>query len=164
MHRSERLEAGRICRLAAAAGACSLPMSDELLFVYGTLRRGSGHPMHELLARSSTFVDRAVFQGRLFMVAHYPGAVASSNPRECVLGDVYALRDPASLLNRLDHYERCDRSDPRAPFVRERAEIALDSATLATAWIYLYNRSTRSLPLIPSGDFFQCDKPGIPAE
>ena len=89
--------------------------TDELLFVYGTLRRGTGHRMHDVLACHAEFVDLATFRGRMFLVAHYPGVVASADPRDTVVGDVFRLLQPGPLLLRLDRYEACDPRDPTAP-------------------------------------------------
>ncbi len=128
-------------------------MTEDLLFVYGTLRRGSGHRMHDVLARASSFVDRGVFQGRLFLVAHYPGAVASRDPSARVIGDTFRLHHPETLLAELDRYESCDPKDPASPYVRRIEHVTLDSGEQVPAWIYLYNRSTAALSMIPSGDF-----------
>ena len=128
-------------------------MTEDLLFVYGTLRRGSGHRMHDVLASGSSFVDRGVFQGRLFLVAHYPGAVASDDSSARVIGDAFRLHDPDPILAKLDRYERCDPKDPDSPYVRRVEFVTLDSGERVSAWIYLYNRNTEALPLISSGDF-----------
>jgi len=129
----------------------------ELLFVYGTLRRGSRHRMHTMLAAAAEFVDTARFQGRLFRVARYPGVTASQDPDDRVVGDVFRLTDPARLLRKLDRYEGCDPRDPQAAYVRETRTVVLGSGDTVTAWVYLYNRSTASLEPIPSGDYFGHD-------
>jgi len=129
-------------------------MSDtDLLFVYGTLRRGTGHRMQLVLQRGTEFVDSARFQGRLYSVARYPGIIASDDPGDQVVGDVFRLQSPADLLRRLDRYEACNPADPDSPYVREQRGIRLDSGRTCVAWIYLYNRPIKSLTRIASGDF-----------
>ncbi len=51
-------------------------MNDHL-FVYGTLLSGVGHSMHRVLARHAELVGEGFFNGRLYRVGHYPGAVPS---------------------------------------------------------------------------------------
>ena len=63
----------------------------DRVFVYGTLMRGVAHPMAELLSRSADFLGEARCQGRLYMIAHYPGLIQSDDPRpvenECGTSD-----------------------------------------------------------------------------
>lgn len=129
-------------------------MRAEFLFVYGTLRRGAGSRMHGLIARSGTFVGMATFQGLLYRIGAYPGAVASANPRHAVLGEVYRLRAPDFVFRRLDRYEGCGPGFSQDPeYARKRCSLTLASGEAVQAWIYLYTRATAGLPPIPSGDF-----------
>ena len=129
-------------------------MNLECLFVYGTLRRGAGHPMAELLADHGDFIGAACCQGRLFHIDYYPGLVPSEDPSHQVKGDVYALRDPAGLLPRLDEYEECGPGFPEpAEYVREWRTVVLMDGRVLSAWVYIYNRDTEILPEIASGDF-----------
>lgn len=129
-------------------------MRPELLFVYGTLRRGAGSRMHGLVARSGAFVGMATFQGLLYRIGAYPGAVASANPRHTVMGEVYRLWAPDFVFRRLDRYEGCGPGFGQDPeYARTRCLLTLPSGQAVQAWIYLYNRSTAGLPPIPSGDF-----------
>ncbi len=130
-------------------------MHDELLFVYGTLRSGAGHHMFESLQAAASLLDRAVFQGRLYRVADYPGAVASTDPNDRVQGETYRVHEPETLLPRLDAYEGCDPRDPRAPYLRRKLPVTLRSGEQVVAWIYLYNGPTDALERIRSGDFLE---------
>ena len=121
----------------------------EPLFVYGTLRRGADQ--HDLLD-GATAIGEATWPGRLFGVAHYPGAVLSSDPRDSVRGEVYALAPTSAsqLLARLDRYEGPE-------FRRERTNVRLGDGTRVESWIYLYVAPVDGLRRIGSGDFL---KPG----
>ncbi|PLX96620.1 MAG: gamma-glutamylcyclotransferase [Desulfuromonas sp.] len=122
------------------------------LFVYGTLRRAGG--MERLLAGQALFVADGCFQGRLYRVADYPGAVPSEDPAELVRGEVYELVDAEAVLSRLDSYEECGPGFPEpAEYIRHQEEIHLADGHRCRAWIYLYNHPVADLPLIPSGDF-----------
>jgi len=129
---------------------------QSFLFVYGTLRRSANHPMHQLLEQTSRFIGMAHFQGKLYQVTHYPAVVASANPDEQVLGEVYQLLQPEKILPQLDKYEECGADFPEPQeYRRELQPVRLENGDSLTAWVYLYNRSTVGLELILSGDFMQ---------
>ena len=128
-------------------------MTDDLLFVYGTLRRGGGRRMHGVLARGAELVDLAVLRGQLFVVASYPGVVRSDRVEDVVHGEVYRLREPQALLRRLDRYEGCDPNDPSAPYRRSLERVTLAGGDEIRAWVYLYMQSTCALRRIVSGDY-----------
>ncbi|NRQ43259.1 gamma-glutamylcyclotransferase [Rheinheimera sp. YQF-2] len=129
-------------------------MSD-LLFVYGTLRQNANHPMQQLLAQHSRFIAMARYQARLYQVDYYPGAVASKNAADQVVGELYQLTQPNLLLPALDNYEECGPgfAQPQE-YRREQQNIMLENGDSITAWVYVYNRDTAGLRQIQSGDFF----------
>ena len=129
-------------------------MSPDLLFVYGTLRPGARSPMTRFLKAHGVLVGRARYQGRLYRIAHYPGAVASNDPRDMVIGDVFRLRDPALVLKRLDIHEGCGPTARRPmEYLREIVVVTLEDGGPAEAWTYLYNWPVAPAALIRSGDF-----------
>ena len=126
----------------------------EYLFVYGTLRRGSQHPMHRLLAIESCFVGNAYYQGMLYHVSHYPGVVPSDNPAQQVVGEVYQLFKPAQTLAELDRYEECSADFPvPCEYRRVLQQVTLENGNSVNAWVYLYNRQLSGLKQIVSGDY-----------
>ena len=128
-------------------------MTTDLLFVYGTLRRAASHPMHRLLL-PATFIGAGTFQGRLYDLGSYPGAVPSADPADRVHGEVYRLHDPVATLARLDHYEGCAETDaPPTEYIRAVADIALPAAGFVRAHLYLYQRPTDTLRRLASGDY-----------
>ena len=82
-------------------------MSPDVLFVYGTLRRGAQSPMTRFVARNTVFVGRASVRGQLYSISHYPGLMPSDDPRDQVVGDVLRLASPTAILKRLDIHEGC---------------------------------------------------------
>jgi gamma-glutamylcyclotransferase (GGCT)/AIG2-like uncharacterized protein YtfP len=126
----------------------------EYLFVYGTLGRNVGHEMHHSLVCHAEYAGEAWFNGRLYRVAQYPGAVPSSDPGDKVHGELYRLRDAAALFGELDAYEGCG-PDDSAPtlYVRKTATIHRPGREAVPAWIYLYNRDVSKLARIASGRF-----------
>jgi gamma-glutamylcyclotransferase (GGCT)/AIG2-like uncharacterized protein YtfP len=132
----------------------------ELLFVYGTLRQNTNHPMQQLLAQHSRFIAMARYQARLYQVDYYPGAVPSNNADDQVVGELYQLIQPDLLLPALDNYEECGSgfAQPQE-YRRELQSVVLENGDSVVAWVYVYNRSTEGLRLIKSGDFL-ADKIG----
>lgn len=128
----------------------------DCLFVYGTLLRAVGHGMHAFLSRNAEFAGEAVFNGRLYLVAHYPGAVPSVDPNEKVFGELYRLRRAADFLPALDDYEGCGPKAPQpAEYIRETRPVNLAGGNRVHAWIYIYKRPVDDLPRIVSGRFLE---------
>lgn len=125
------------------------PLLDEYIFVYGTLKRAAHSEMHLFLTKHAEFVDDAGYCGKLFKVGDYPGAVPSDDPNNHVYGEVYLIRHPDKLFQRLDQYEECGKEFPEPnEYVRRKQTVCLGSGETVKAWLYLYNRSTQGLQLI----------------
>ncbi|HKL25628.1 MAG TPA: gamma-glutamylcyclotransferase family protein [Desulfuromonadales bacterium] len=131
-------------------------MANADLFVYGTLRRGASHPMSRMLAGRVRLLGRASWQGRLFLVGEYPGAVPSDEPQDIVHGEVYRLADPERLLAELDVYEGCSVALPAAAeYERRPTRVSLAGGGSLAVWIYVYQKPTGGLQQIVSGDFLR---------
>jgi gamma-glutamylcyclotransferase (GGCT)/AIG2-like uncharacterized protein YtfP len=131
-------------------------MSSDRLFVYGTLMRGFDHPMAQLLSRSADFIGEARCRGRLYLVKHYPGLVASDDAAEVVFGELYRLRQPEPLLREFDMYEACGEGfAPPTEYIRNMLPVTLDDGAASEAWTYVYNWPVAHLPRIASGKFLQ---------
>ena len=130
---------------------------SERLFVYGTLRRGSRHPLAGQLAAKGKHVGEARYNGRLYRITHYPGAVPSSSPDDWVFGDLFDLRD-LDLLTALDRYEGCGPDDPKpTQYLRLLQPVVLADGTTSDAWMYVYNRPVEGRERIKSGRFDEMD-------
>jgi gamma-glutamylcyclotransferase (GGCT)/AIG2-like uncharacterized protein YtfP len=132
-----------------------LPDSDNAyLFVYGTLRRDTGHSMSLWLATQARFVAPARLQGRLFLIDPYPGAVESVGANTWVHGELFELLRPETTLQQLDEYEQAGAQFPQpAAYRREVKPVFLEDGSTVKAWVYLYNRPPDALREILSGDF-----------
>ncbi len=139
-------------------------IEQEYLFVYGTLGRATHpnnapHHMHSILTTFATYVSRAVFCGRMYYVAQYPGVVESGAAEDKVIGEVYALTTNPQrndlLWKILDEYEGNDGTE-YALYIRKKTSVVLlDRGTTLETWVYLYNRSVEALERIVTGDFSQ---------
>jgi gamma-glutamylcyclotransferase (GGCT)/AIG2-like uncharacterized protein YtfP len=129
-------------------------MNSAYLFVYGTLQKDSGHEMSKFLASHSIFVSKGYFNGKLYVVDWFPGAILSDENSDRVFGSVFKINNPTAVFNVLDDYEGLGENDPKPHlFKREVITVFLENKTKIKAWVYLYNHSTVNLKRIISGNF-----------
>jgi gamma-glutamylcyclotransferase (GGCT)/AIG2-like uncharacterized protein YtfP len=131
-------------------------MTDDYLFVYGTLRQESGKKISRVLACYADFIATATYQGKLYQINDYPGAVPSANANDVVHGEVYKLSCSDIILAQLDDYEECSHSFPEpTEYNRCQQTIKLETSEMISAWMYLFNRPIAGLQRIQSGDFYK---------
>lgn len=122
-----------------------------LLFVYGTLRQDSGHPMSAWLAERAKWLGRAECRAaRLYRVSWYP-ALAAGELVEVVVGDVYRLRSVGDWPA-LDAFEEV-RGSADDEYERRLTEVVLQEGGMVRAWCYWYRPSVSGLAPIASGDW-----------
>lgn len=119
---------------------------SRFLFVYGTLRRNQGNPFAVRLERWGAWLGPARLRGRLYALAHYPGAVGEPLSAGYVRGEVYRLPRRDHLLRFLDAYEGPE-------FQRRLAPVRLASGSTVRAWYYAYTGPTAGAQRIPAGDY-----------
>lgn len=120
----------------------------DMLFVYGSLRRQSGHAMSRWLMKHAEWQGEGAITGRLFRVDWYPGLVAGQG---LVKGDVYRLPTPA-MLERLDAFEDI-RGRPDDEYERRLSAVQMIAGGSLQAWVYWYRQSTERLELVQGGDW-----------
>lgn len=127
-------------------------MPNELIFVYGTLRRACSSGAHDLYLQGATFIDKAKINGKLFKVTYYPALVIDA-AADYVIGEVYQLTS-AEQLERLDIYEECTYPAlPEQEYQRLQVTVKTDAGNYITAWVYAYQHAIEQLEFIASGDF-----------
>ncbi|MGH6867229.1 MAG: gamma-glutamylcyclotransferase family protein [Methyloceanibacter sp.] len=117
------------------------------LFVYGTLRSESAHPMAHRLRTGAKFVGKANAPGLLYDLGAYPAAVFSTGAKRHVIGDVFELAPGDKLLAELDAYEGTD-----SLYARTSLEVTLEDGRTIEAWTYGV-REAPNTKLILGGDF-----------
>ena len=123
-------------------------MNKHLVFVYGTLRRGSARAM-SIRFPKSRFVAEAKVSGSLYDLGAYPGLLIDDS-NSLVIGEVYEVDD--EILNKLDDMEAS------SYYSRKQVEISLDTRR-RTCWIYEPNPELYSPRiLIISGDWIEYAK------
>ena len=123
-------------------------MNKQLVFVYGTLRRGEAGAMSIRFPRSKFIADAEV-SGSLYDLGAYPGLLLNE-ASSLVIGEVYEVDD--ETLNKLDDFEASSH------YWRKQVEISLGTHR-RTCWVYepnpeFYSRRT----LITSGDWIEYAK------
>jgi gamma-glutamylcyclotransferase (GGCT)/AIG2-like uncharacterized protein YtfP len=122
--------------------------NEAYLFVYGTLRSQMNDPLHRLLETHAALVGTGTYQGKLYDLGRYPGVVRSRRNTDRVIGEIYRFSDSQRAFQILDEYEG-------HRFKRKRVTIIQEDGKSIASWIYLYARSVKRHPRIPSGDYIQ---------
>jgi gamma-glutamylcyclotransferase (GGCT)/AIG2-like uncharacterized protein YtfP len=131
-------------------------MSKHLVFVYGSLRRGSAGAMSTRFP-GSKFIADATVSGSLYDLGAYPGLLLNESSSS-VVGQVYEVDD--ELLKRLDDFEASSN------YRRRQVEISLGNER-RLCWTYEPDPEFYSLhTLITSGDWIEyaktkTDWPGV---
>ncbi|MDO7173323.1 gamma-glutamylcyclotransferase [Mariniflexile sp. AS56] len=129
-------------------------MTSDFLFVYGTLLKDFESYMSKFLERNSEFVGVGSFQGNLFEISWYPGAILSDNPNHRVHGHVFKILNAEKTFKVLDDYEGIgDTGEHANEYTRTLIEAKLDTQEPVKTWVYTYNNSTENLKQIGSGNY-----------
>jgi gamma-glutamylcyclotransferase (GGCT)/AIG2-like uncharacterized protein YtfP len=134
-------------------------MTDHL-FVYGTLREESAHPMAHRLRVGAKHIGRGSTPGRLFDFGSWPGAFFAAEAKYRVIGNIFALHAGPRLLLDLDKYEgvapvgddKRERPEAVGLFHRITVRVALDKGSSVEAFAYALKEMPRAR-LIGTGDF-----------
>ena len=123
-------------------------MSQHLIFIYGSLRRGCARSMSIRFPRAKFIADAQV-SGSLYDLGAYPGLQLSES-NSSVVGEVYEVDD--ETLKQLDDFEESSH------YLRRQVEISL-GARRSKGWTYEPNPEFHSLhKLITSGDWIEYAK------
>lgn len=125
--------------------------APDLLFVYGTLRRGSDHANAARLGRESDWLGTARLIGTLYRVSWYPALVLEGS--DSVTGDLLRLHDAAASLRWLDAFEGCAPDDPPPHDYRRETAHVITPRGQVTASVYVWNLAADGLERIASGDW-----------
>ena len=144
------------------------PSGGDLLFVYGSLRRGSSHH-HILEGLHALFAGPGTVEGQLFDLGSFPGAkpwpsdasaaaagasALASDVSSRVTGELYRLRRPERDLAVLDRYEGFRPDFPAASFFRRGlARVRTRDGSFMEAWVYWLNRGASPRRVLTSGDY-----------
>lgn len=126
--------------------------SPELVFVYGTLRRGGSNSFR---MDGAEFVASGKVAGRLYVISWYPGLVLDGGA-ETVDGDVY--RVGAGQLAALDEFEGISANEIEgAEYRRVKTEVRTGEDEVLVAWSYEWKGPVEESKRILSGDWLQVE-------
>jgi gamma-glutamylcyclotransferase (GGCT)/AIG2-like uncharacterized protein YtfP len=125
--------------------------SKQILFVYGTLRKGFA--LHSHLKKSTVKeVGEGYIHGLLYDLGEYPGAIETSASTK-IIGEVYAIRDQKAL-EKLDKIEEFNPEEVhKSLFIRKKTTVKLKSGDEISAWVYFLSKQPKDAQLIKSGDY-----------
>ncbi|SEI85295.1 Uncharacterized conserved protein YtfP, gamma-glutamylcyclotransferase (GGCT)/AIG2-like family [Dyadobacter sp. SG02] len=122
------------------------------LFTYGTLMQGFDNPYARKLRLFSNYIGKGYFNGKLFRVEWYPGALHEPDAPTRVHGEIYQLNS-FEILKELDEYEDVLEDETASLYVRKVVPARDDQGIVRDCWVYLYNQPVWDLPLIEDGCF-----------
>ncbi|MFD2727511.1 gamma-glutamylcyclotransferase family protein [Hyunsoonleella rubra] len=128
----------------------------DFLFVYGTLQKDLDNDMYRFLLRNSEYVGKGYFQGKLFKISWFPGAIRSIDSGDTVYGSIFKLKQTATVFEVLDDYEGYNPLDEASSlFKREIIDCFTKNGDAIKAWVYLYNQNVKDAPRMLSGGFLK---------
>ena len=123
-------------------------------FVYGSLLADQNNTMADFLRANSVFLGEGFFNGKLFLVSWYPGAVLSKNSLDKVYGQLFELKNASRVLSVMDDYEGFGVGyDKPYLFRRELVTVNLNQGFQVESWVYLYNLPVKQLQRIADGNY-----------
>ncbi len=126
-------------------------MKPVYLFTYGTLMSGFNNSMALYLRKNAQLIAKARFNGLLFDLGSYPGAIYQEDSKHKVFGEVYQLSSNSNVIFEiLDVYEGINDPDFN---LYERKVIPVNvNNTVYNNFVYLL-RETPKASLINGGDY-----------
>ncbi|MGA2906236.1 MAG: gamma-glutamylcyclotransferase family protein [Terracidiphilus sp.] len=127
---------------------------SQFIFAYGTLQPGLAPTKIARLAAKLRPVGEGSVRGLLYDLGGYPGAIADPTAEGRIFGTVMEMPQDESVLERLDLYEGFDPNAPEtSEYIRERQAVELKTGRTVECWFYRYNRESRDLPRVESGEW-----------
>jgi gamma-glutamylcyclotransferase (GGCT)/AIG2-like uncharacterized protein YtfP len=125
-------------------------MNKHLVFVYGSLRRGSVGAM-SIRFPNSKFIANAQVIGSLYDLGTYPGLLLDDS-KSLVTGEVYEVYEvDDEILNQLDEFEAS------SEYLRRQVDVYIGN-DITKSWIYVPQYSSEfnsHRTLITSGDWME---------
>jgi gamma-glutamylcyclotransferase (GGCT)/AIG2-like uncharacterized protein YtfP len=116
------------------------------LFVYGTLRHASGHPMSRALTHNARRLGSGAMRGHKRYLGPYP-AIVHDERGGWITGDLFEIVGGRRFWRVLDVYEGCHEANPS--YERRRIPVRLEAGgreIWVNAWCYLLKPHARTSP------------------
>lgn len=123
----------------------------KYLFIYGTLLNADNE-YGKYLQTNSRYISPGSFNGLLYDLGDYPGALYQPESTATVYGDIVLL-DDLEVFKKLDEYEGYGEGQPQPNlYIRQIIPVDTDNG-LIHCQVYLYNLSVDGYPQIISGRY-----------
>jgi gamma-glutamylcyclotransferase (GGCT)/AIG2-like uncharacterized protein YtfP len=126
--------------------------AGELVFVYGTLRRGGSNAFR---MDGAEFVGLGRVEGKLHVISWYPGFVPGEG-LGWVVGEVF--RVGPEQMRELDEFEGLSAGEIEgSEYRRVKVPVFLDSEETQDAWAYEWKGPVNESKRIASGDWLEVE-------
>ncbi|RYD26769.1 MAG: gamma-glutamylcyclotransferase [Verrucomicrobiaceae bacterium] len=126
--------------------------APQLVFVYGTLRRGGSN--HFRMAGAG-FVSEGTVAGRMYRIDWYPGLVLDDGGDE-IHGEVYSVEP--GLLGDLDVFEGVSAGEMEgSEYRRVHATVVRRDSRTTTAWVWEWRGQTDEARRVHDGDWLKLE-------
>ncbi|MEO7099711.1 MAG: gamma-glutamylcyclotransferase family protein [Luteolibacter sp.] len=120
----------------------------ELVFVYGTLRRGGSNHFR---MDGAEFITAGRICGRMYKIDWYPGLVLDEAGDD-IVGEVYSV--DLEMLGNLDSFENVSAGDVEdSEYRRVETTVAREDGETLTAWIWEWLGEVDESQRIHHGDW-----------
>lgn len=134
--------------------------SSPYLFVYGFLmKKNRSIPQLGVPPMPVKYIGEGYLNGKLYLVASYPGFVHCTSLPGRVYGEVYLLKEQNFFFRKMDEYELArphfqgNVLHGNAQYKRVIRPVHIKNRSVP-CWVYEYIRPTNGLKRIRSGRFF----------
>jgi gamma-glutamylcyclotransferase (GGCT)/AIG2-like uncharacterized protein YtfP len=122
-------------------------MNTNLVFVYGTLRKGGSNHFR---IEASDLVGAGKIHGKMYRIDWYPALVCGGD--EFVKGELYFVSDKD--LAALDAFEGITPdADEQREYRRVRTNVMLDSGAIYEAWVWEWAGGLGAAQALDGGDW-----------
>lgn len=127
-----------------------MDLAPQLVFVYGTLRRGGSN--HFRMA-GAEFVAAGTITGRMYRIDWYPGLVLDDAGGE-IHGEVYSVRP--EQLSELDIFEGLSAGEIEgSEYRRVQTTVVQQDSRTCTAWVWEWLGMTDESQRLTDGDWLK---------
>ncbi len=120
----------------------------EIVFVYGTLRRGGSNHFR---METAEFIAKGSIAGRMYRIDWYPGLVLDEAGDD-IVGEAYSV--DLELLGSLDSFEGISAGDTEAcDYQRVPTTVTCADGETIIAWVWEWLGAVEESQRLPSGDW-----------
>ncbi len=129
-----------------------MQVDSQLVFIYGTLRRGGSN---DFRMAGAEFITRGTITGRMYRIDWYPGLVLDEAGGE-IHGEVYAVGP--ELLSALDVFEGLSAGEMQgSEYRRTQTTVIQKNSYVLTAWVWEWLGVTEESQRISAGDWLKSE-------